>query len=353
MATVEVAIRRVEKSRVTDVDFENLPFGSVFSDHMLAADYKDGKWEELRIVPYGPISIAPSASAFHYGQCIFEGFKAFRLVDDGIALFRVRDNLSRFNKSARRLAMPELSDHEFVDGIAELVRIDQDWVPRAAGAALYVRPTYFATDETLVVRPSSTYRFVVFTCPVGQYFSAPLRLVVEEQYVRAFPGGTGATKAAGNYAGSLLAGRLAQEKGFHSVVWLDGPTRSFVEESGLMNIFFVIKGVAITPPLGGTILPGITRDSVATLLRKMGIEVTERPIAMDELVDSYKKKELSAAFAVGTAATVAPIESIRYRDFDIHLPVTGESSLAERARARLESVRTGREPDSHGWLFHI
>jgi len=342
----------VETSRLSAVDFDNLPFGSIFADHMLVADYTGGQWKSPEIVPYGPITLAPSASALHYGQCIFEGFKAFRMQDDGIGLFRVSDNFARFNRSAERLGMPQIPGSLFIDGIAELVRVDQEWVPRTKGASLYVRPVYFATDDCLFVRSSSSYRLVVMTCPVGQYFGEPLRLVTEEHYVRAFPGGTGASKAAGNYAGSLLAGRIAQERGFHSVLWLDGQTHRFVEECGLMNVFFVINGVAITPPLSGTILPGITRDSTIVVLRDMEIEVAERPIAMDEVIEACHKKELSEAFAVGTAATVATIESIHHRDVNVLIPRRKES-IAGRVLARMQAIRTGNEPDGHAWLLRI
>ncbi len=345
-------IKHVEKSRLTGVDFAELPFGSVFSDHMLCAEYRDEHWEEPCIVPYGPLEIPPSISALHYGQAIFEGFKAHRLANERIALFRPRDNFARFNRSAERLAMPQIPESLFLDGIAELVRLDREWVPRTEGAGLYIRPIYFATDEALVVRPAKSYRLVVFTCPVGPYFAEPLRLLVEEHFVRAFPGGTGFTKASGNYAGSLLASRLAQEQGFHNVVWLDGQTRTLIEESGLMNIFFVIDGEAITPPLSGTILPGVVRDSVITLLREMDVTVNERSIGIEELVSAHKDKSLSEAFGVGTAATVAPIEMIRYRTHDIQLPAKTQA-LAERVREKLVAIRTGRQPDVHGWLMPV
>jgi len=320
---------------------------------MLSVEFKNGQWHDPAIVPYGPIPLAPSLSALHYGQSFFEGFKAFRQVDGGIALFRIRDNFARFNQSAKRLAVPEIPASHFIDGIAELIRIDHQWVPRSKGASLYVRPLCFACDEALFVRPSSTYQLIVMTCPVGQYFAEPLRLLAEEHYVRAFPGGTGATKSAGNYAGSLLAARVAQEKGFHSVIWLDGMTHRFVEECGLMNVFFVIDGVAITPPLGGTILAGVTRDSIIVLLREMGIPVEERPVALDEVLEAAKNKRLSEAFAAGTAATVAPIESIRYREGDIRPPLQKESSLAGRVLARLDAIRSGQQPDKYGWLLKV
>lgn len=346
-------IKRAEESRLKTIDFDNLSFGSVFSDHMLCADYRNGCWGEPCIVPYGPLEMPPSISALHYGQTFFEGFKAHRLFNEQIALFRPRENFARLNRSAERLAMPLVPESLFLEGIAELVRLDRDWIPPSEDAGLYIRPVYFATDQTLVVRPSASYRFVVFTCPVGLYFSEPLRLLVEENFVRAFPGGTGFTKAAGNYGGSLLASRLAQEKGFHNVIWLDGASRSLVEESGLMNILFVIGDEVITPSLSGTILPGVVRDSVLTLLRAMEVRVQERPIFIEEVFSAHEKGSLSEAFAVGTAATVAPVALIRYREHDIALPTGIQQSVAERVRRKLVTVRTGREPDIHGWLMML
>ncbi len=348
-----IQIVPAERSRVAEVDFDNLPFGTIFSDHMLLADYQDGKWCDPQIVPYGPMSMLPSLTALHYGQSIFEGLKAHRTASGRIALFRPRDNCLRLNRSAARLAMPNLPESLFLDGVAELVRRDQKWVPKPEQGSLYVRPVYFATDAALVVRPASTYRFVVFTCPVGPYFAEPIHLIVEERYVRAFPGGTGDIKAAGNYAGSLLAARESQELGFHNVLWLDGRERRFVEESGLMNIFFVIEGVVITPPLSGTILPGVIRSSVLTLLLAMGIEVDERPIAIDEIVAADQSGRLDEAFGVGTAATVAQVEQIRYRNRDVRLSIGPHASVAVNVRARLDAIRTGLQPDTHGWLMHL
>lgn len=350
---IAIAIERTKNSRLSSVDFNNLQFGAVFSDHMLSVDCLDGVWQQPQIIPYGPISLAPSTSAIHYGQSIFEGFKVFRQSGGGIAVFRMDANLARFNKSAERLAMPQIPAELFLEGASELFRVDQEWVPRQEGSSLYVRPVFFATDELLFVRPSKNYRLIVMSCPVGQYFGDSLRLIAEERFVRAFPGGTGFTKAAGNYAGSLLAARKAQEQGFHAVLWLDGLNHRFVEEGGVMNVFFIIDGVAVTPPLGGTILAGVTRDSVITLLREMGMEVAERPISVDELVEANRNGKLSEAFAAGTAATVAPIASIRYRDSDITIPVEKTTSVASRLLSTLNAIRTGQSPDKHGWLLKL
>jgi branched-chain amino acid aminotransferase len=270
-----------------------------------------------------------------------------------MALFRPRENFVRLNRSAARLAMPEIPEALFLGGVTELVRLDRTWIPHREGGALYVRPTYFGVDDTLLVRPANRFRLIVMTCPVGPYFAQPIRLLAEERFVRAFPGGTGDSKAAGNYAGGLLAARLAQEKGFHNVLWLDGVERRYVEESGVMNVFFVLDSKAITPPLAGTILAGVTRDSALTLLREMGIPVEERQISIDEVLSAHAAGKLTEAFGAGTAAIVAPIACIRYRERDLQFPSVSNSSVAARLRARLVAIQTGRDPDTHKWLMLI
>jgi branched-chain amino acid aminotransferase len=320
---------------------------------MLVADWESGTWKDGQIVPFGPISFSPALTPFHYGQAIFEGFKAHRMPDAGVTLFRPRENFVRMNRSATRLAMPEIPASLFMEGVKELVRLDREWIPYREGGALYVRPTYFGVDDTLLVRSANRFRLIVMTCPVGPYFAQPIRLLAEERFVRAFPGGTGDSKAAGNYAGGLLAARLAQEKGFHNVLWLDGVERRYVEESGVMNVFFVLDGKAITPPLGGTILPGVTRDSSLTLLRELGISVEERQIPIDEILTAHAAGKLTEAFGAGTAAIVAPIACIRYRDRDLQFPAVTESSIAHKLRARLVAIQTGREPDRHNWLSPV
>lgn len=348
-----IAITRISKSRLTEALRDNSEFGATFSDHMFVADWEAGAWKQPQIIPFGPISVSPALTPFHYGQSVFEGFKAHRTPNGNVALFRPRDNFERLNRSAARLAMPEVPESLFLDGVTELVRMDRDWVPHREGGSLYVRPVYFGADDTLLVRPANRYRLIIFTCPVGPYFSQPIRLLAEEQFVRAFPGGTGDTKSAGNYAGGLLAARLAQEKGFHNVLWLNGVERRYVEESGVMNVAFVLEGKVITPPLGGTILPGVTRDSALTLLRDMGIPVQERQITIDEVLSAHAAGKLTEAFGIGTAAIVAPIACIRYRDRDLQFPAVSDSSIAAKLRSRLVAIQTGREPDQHRWLLTV
>ena len=348
-----IPITRVPQSRLTEELRENSEFGSTFSDHMFVADGESGSWKQPQIVPFGPISVSPALTPFHYGQAIFEGFKAHRTPNGGVALFRPRENFARLNRSAVRIAMPEIPETLFIEGVTELVRLDRDWIPHREGGALYVRPVYFGVDDTLLVCPANRFRLIIMTCPVGPYFAQPIRLLAEERFVRAFPGGTGDSKTAGNYAGGLLAARLAQEKGFHNVLWLDGVERRYVEESGVMNVFFVLDGKAITPPLGGTILPGVTRDSALTLLRELGIPVEERQIPIDEVLSAHAAGKLTEAFGAGTAAIVAPIACIRYRDRDLQFPAVSDSSVAARLRSRLVAVQTGHEPDKHDWLLHV
>jgi branched-chain amino acid aminotransferase len=353
MPAHSLAVTRIPHSRLTEQLREESSFGTVFSDHMLVTDYADGRWREPSIVPYGPLPLPPAPSAVQYGQAIFEGFKAHALVDGGAALFRPADNYARFARTAERLAMPPVPADLFIDGIAELVRQDRAWVPRREGGALYIRPVAFAIDEALLVRPAERYRFVVITSPVGLYFSGSINLVVEDRYVRAFPGGTGDVKPAGNYAGSLRASLDAQERGYHNVIWLDAIEHRFVEESGLMNIMFLIDGRVVTPPISGTILPGITRDSLLTIFREMGIEVEERPIAIEEVFALHGQGRLSEAAGVGTAATVAPIGRVRFREREIDLSSATEGGLFQRGRERLEAIRTGREDDRHHWLLRV
>jgi len=350
---VPFRIERVANSRLQEVDFPTVAFGSVFSDHMFAAEFHDGAWSDGRIRPYGPIPIAPSASALHYGISVFEGMKAHRAADGRLLLFRPRENARRFQRSAARLAMPVVPESLFLDGLRELIRLDQAWIPPAEIGALYVRPVLFSTDPSLRVKPADRYQFIILTSPFGAYFSAPLDVLVSERYARAFPGGTGDIKPAGNYAAALLADQEAREAGFNSVLWLDAQERRYVEECGVMNVFFVLGEEVITPSLSGTILPGITRDSVITLLRDLGYRVREERISIDELVGGYERGELRECFGTGTAAIVTHVRRIRYKDRVLELPPVEERKVGVAVREKLLAVMTGREPDPHGWVENI
>ena len=351
LATIPVT--KTTASRLTPELRDKAAFGAVFSDHMLVADYAGGKWGEPRIIPYGQQLLAAAPAVAHYGQGIFEGFKAFPRPNGGAVVFRPDANHARMVKTCQRMAMPEVPKSIFIDGTLALVQLDRNWIPEVDNSALYIRPVLFATGETLGVKPSETFRFIIETCPSAPYFSGSVDLLAEETYVRAFPGGTGAAKCGGNYAGSMLASIEAQKKGFHNVLWLDGIERRYVEEAGLMNVAFVIGGTVVTPPLGGTILPGITRDSVLTLLREMNIPVEERRITIDEVFEAAAKGTLQGAAGIGTAAVIAPLGRLRHKDREITVPAMTPDSPLGRAGAELEAIRSGKKADRHNWLVSI
>jgi branched-chain amino acid aminotransferase len=340
-------------SRLGEVDFSNLPFGSIFGDHMLVAAHRDGHWSDAALRPYGPLSLPPSINALQYGLAVFEGLKAFRTVDDRVVLFRPEENARRLRASCRRLALPELPEALVLDGLKQLVARDRGWVPDADAGSLYIRPIVFATDEDIRVRPAASCLFVVFTCPVGPYYAEPLRLLATTRYVRAFPGGTGDVKPGGNYAVAFRAEREAQEQGYHSVLWLDGIERRYVEECGVMNAFFVLDGVPVTPNLTGTILPGVTRDSAITLLREMGVPVEQRPIAIDELIAAHERGALWECFGTGTAATVAHVAAIGYDGVELVLPAVEQREIGPALLERFARLRSGRDEDRHRWLVPV
>jgi len=348
-----IQVTRIAQSRLTEDLREKSPFGSNYSDHMFVADFSNGEWRDARIVPFGPMPFSPALTALHYGQSLFEGFKAHSQPNDRVAIFRPMDNHARLNRSAARLAMPDFPADLFKEGLIELLRTDRDWVPRREGGSLYIRPVYFGTSDTLMVHAATQYRLVIFTAPGGPYFAQPIRLLTEETYVRAFPGGTGDVKSAGNYGGGLLAAKLAQAKGYHNVMWLDGKDRKSVEESGVMNIMFIINGVAITPALSGSILPGVTRDSVLTLLREMNFPTEQRAITVDEVFAAHAAGTLQESFGIGTAAVIAPIAAIGHGQREITIPTGAPDGIAKKLHTKLTAIQTGKEPDTHNWLLYI
>lgn len=345
-----IKINRSTHSRVCGVDLANVPFSSVFSDHMFAAEFHDGQWNEGEIQPYGPISVSPSISALHYGVSVFEGMKAHKSSEGRPLLFRARENARRLQRSAARLAMPTVPESLFLDGLRELVRLDQAWIPDADMGAMYIRPILFSVDPSIRVKPAESCRFLILTFPFGAYFSAPVDVVVSERYVRAFPGGTGDTKPAGNYAAALLADQEAREVGFHAVMWLDAQERRYVEESGVMNVFFVFRDHIVTPVLTGTILPGITRDSVIALLRDMGFRIKEDRISIDDVFKSYAHGELLECFGTGTAATISHVGRIRYKDQTLELPPVEQRKIGPAVRERLVAIMTGKVQDPYAWV---
>lgn len=352
-ALTSIPIERVAHSRVPEVDLANVPFSTVFSDHMFAAEFHDGHWSEGRIQPYGPIPVFPSISALHYGISVFEGMKAHKSADGRPLLFRPRDNAQRLNRSAARLAMPIVPESMFLEGLRELVRLDQAWIPAADMGALYIRPILFSVDPSIRVKPADRFLFIILTFPFAAYFAAPVDVLVSEHYVRAFPGGTGDTKPAGNYAAALLPDQQAREAGFNAAMWLDAQERRYVEESGVMNVFFVLRDQVVTPSLNGTILPGITRDSVITLLRDLGYRVKEDRISIEEVFRSYEQGTLLECFGTGTAASVSHVRRIRYQDRTLELPPIEQRKVGPAVREKLLAIMTEKEPDPHGWVERI
>lgn len=351
--TTPIQIARVGHSRIQEVDFATVPFSSVFSDHMYVAEFHDGHWNEGRIQPYGPISVFPSISGLHYGISVFEGMKAHKSSAGHPLLFRPKENAQRFQRSAARLAMPVVPESMFLEALRELVRLDSSWIPSAEMGAMYIRPILFSVDPSIRVKPTDRCQFLILTFPFGAYFAAPVDVLVSERYVRAFPGGTGDTKPAGNYAAALLADQEARDGGFTSAMWLDAQEHRYVEECGVMNVFFVLGEEVVTPSLSGTILPGITRDSVIILLRDMGYRVREERIAIDEVFKSHQRGELHECFGTGTAATISHIGRIRYKNETLELPPIGQRKVGPLVREKLLGIMTGRQPDPYGWVEQI
>lgn len=353
LATIEIEKNLVSKSKISQVDFDDIPFGKVYSDHMFISDFYDGEWKEFRIVPYQSLQLSPANATIHYGQSVFEGMKAYKNKQGEALLFRPLDNYRRLNVSAVRMCIPEIPEDIFMTGLTELVGLDKAWIPNSPETSLYVRPFIFATDEYIGIRPSDKYKFVIFTCPVGAYYSQPVRVKIETKYSRAFEGGTGFAKAAGNYGGSLYPAKLAQEKGYHQLLWTDGKTHQYIEESGTMNVMFRIGDTLITAPAGDTILKGITRDCVLTLAREWGWTVEERRVEVQEIISAIKSNSLKEAFGTGTAATIAHIATIGYDGIDYDLGDPTHWEFSNRVLKTLERIRSGEEADKFGWVHKV
>ncbi len=348
----DLRVERVPTSRLPEVDFSSLGFGNVFSDHMFSMCHLDGRWQRPEIVPCEPIPLHPGCLALHYGQSVFEGLKAFRGGDGRIRLFRPDRNARRFEDSCRRLCVPPLPEGLFERAIEELVRMDREWIPRARGQALYIRPIVFAEESHLEVRPATRYRFVVMTAPVRNYYDpgvGAVALKVQDRYTRAAPGGVGFAKTAGNYAASLLPGDEARREGYDQALWLDGAEHRYVEEVGQMNIFFHIGDRVVTPSLRGTILPGVTRECVIELLRDSGHRVEERLVEISEIVEASERGSLREAFGAGTAAVVTPVGRIGYRGRDCVVNEGRAGPLSRMLYDAILGIQLGERNDSRGW----
>src|SRR4051812_37360743 len=353
LATLDIAINKVEQSKLHGFSLENLPFGKFFTDHMLEADYENGEWKNVEIKPYQPLLLSPSLAALHYGQAIFEGIKAYKDRQGNSFIFRPQDNFRRFNISAERMQMPHVPEEIFMEGMKQLVALDKNWIPQKEDHSLYIRPFMFSSDEVIGVKPSETYKFIILLSPTGPYYSTPMRIYVEEQYVRAVPGGVGYAKAAGNYGASMYATAEAKKKGYDQVLWTDAFEHKYVQEIGTMNVIFIIGNKAITPDLGaGTILAGVTRDSALTLLKEAGFGVEERPLSIDEIIDAYKSGTLYEVFGTGTAATISYIKELRYKDFVMNFEVD-QWKTAPTIKKWLTDIREGRREDKYGWMVKV
>lgn len=343
-----------EKKKTKFSDEAQLGFGKIFTDRMFIAEWKIGQgWVDARIEPYAPFSLDPACLVLHYAQEIFEGLKAYRWEDGSIALFRPEMNARRFNRSADRMCMPEVPEELFLKGIEELVRLEADWIPSSAGTSLYIRPTMIAVEPVLGVKPSDHYYFYVILCPVGAYYAGgfnPVKIMVEDRYVRAVPGGTGEAKTGGNYASSLKAGLEAKKKGFDQVLWLDGLERRYIEEVGAMNMFFAYGNSVVTAPLEGSILNGVTRNSVISLAGELGFTVEERKIEIDTIMADIMSGAITEAFGSGTAAVITPVGALCYKEQQLNIGNGGVGSLTQKLYDTLTGIQTGHIPDKFGWV---
>ena len=347
-----IPVKKVESSKLQDIP-ESIPFGKYFTDHMLEADYENGEWKNVEIKPYQPLVLSPSVAALHYGQAIFEGIKAYKDQNGDAYIYRPHDNYRRFNISAERMQMPAIPEEIFIEGMRRLVDLDKNWIPAKEDHSLYIRPFMFSTDELIGVKPSDTYKFLIICSPTGPYYSAPMRIYVEEKYTRAAPGGVGYAKAAGNYASSMFATAEARRKGYDQVLWTDANEHKYVEEIGTMNVMFIIDGKAVTPDLStGTILDGVTRNSALTLMKDMGIPVEEKRLNMEEVVAAYKAGKLTEIFGTGTAATISLIRELKYKET---VMAFDEKSwkIAPEVKRRMDAIKYGTAEDVHGWMFKV
>lgn len=351
--TLNIRTEKIIKSKITEVDFSNIQFGKVYSDHQFVADYVDGEWKDFRIEPYKKLEISPASPSIHYGISIFEGLKAYKNDKGEVLVFRPDKNLERMNISAERMCMPQIPEQVFFDGLNSLLDLDSNWVPNISGTSLYIRPFLFSNDDYIGIRPSQNFKFMIITCPVGAYYSKPVKVKIEDHFVRAVVGGSGYCKTGCNYGPAIYPAKLAQEAGYDQLIWTDGLEHKYIEESGTMNIMFVINGKLVTPALGDTILNGITRNSVITLAKDWGLEVEERKVEVDEIISAAKDGSLQEAFGAGTAATIAQIELIAYKGVDYQLPPIEGREFSNKVLKSLDNIKLGREEDKFGWISKI
>ncbi len=354
---MEIKVQKTTSPKQKPQDESKLGFGQIFTDHMFLMNYTRGQgWHDARIVPYGAFDMDPACMVLHYGQAIFEGTKCYRREDGGLQLFRPEENLARMTRSAQRMGMPALDEAAALEGLKQLVKLDADWVPHQDGTSLYIRPTMIATDAHLGVHASHTYLFYIILSPVGAYYKEglkPVGIYVEDEYVRAVRGGVGFTKCAGNYAASILAGEVAESKGYAQVLWLDGVEQKYVEEVGSMNMMFAYGNKIVTPMLNGSILPGITRNSILTLARQLGYEVEEKRLAIADIFADAKAGKLTEAFGTGTAAVISPVGELCWKDEKLTIGGGQIGPVAQKLYDTLTGIQYGRLPDENGWVKQL
>ena len=347
-----IEIQHIEKSKIDSVDFDNLPFGSVFSDHMLECDFLDGEWKTPVIKPYSPISLDPSSKIFHYGQSIFEGMKAYKDTDENTLLFRPLENFKRLNKSAERLMIPAIPEAIFMDGLKKLLEVDNQWIPTNDGSSLYIRPFMFASGNGFHASPANAYKFIICTAPSGAYFAGEIKVLIEEKYARAANGGVGFAKAGGNYAAQFYPTQLAIEKGYNQVIWTDDNTHQYIEEAGAMNIFIRINDTLITSPTSDRILDGITRKSIIQIANDLGLTMEVRKITVSEVIVAAQAGSLQEMFGTGTAAVISPIAGFGYQNTDYELPKL-EESYASLLKKTITDLQTNKTEDPYGWRVQL
>ncbi len=351
-AAEKIDIQKVESSRIGQVDFNNLTFGSTFSDHMFECDYKDGVWQNPTIKPYGPLTISPGAKVFHYGQAVFEGMKAFKDEAGKVWLFRPEQNFLRINKSSVRMAIPEFPRDIFFEALTTLVKIDKDWVKPGQGNSLYIRPFVIATQVGVSASPSTEYKFMILMSPAQAYYTGDIKVIIADHYSRSANGGVGAAKAAGNYGAQFFPTNLAREKGFQQVIWTDASNHQYLEEAGTMNVFFRVNDTLLTAPISDRILDGVTRKSVIALAKQDNITVEERPVLVSEIVEAAKNGSLKEIFGAGTAAVISPVNAFSYQDIIYELEKQ-EDGFASRFKKELTDIQYNLSEDPFGWRYEV
>ena len=347
---MDIKLSKVKSSKISKVDFSDLGFCKYYTDHMFVCEYENNEWKNFRIIPFQDLNLSPACTTLHYGQTIFEGLKAYKNEKDEILIFRPDKNAKRFNSSAERMCMPSLPEKYFINSIEELLKIEKDWVPKGEENSLYIRPLMFAIDPYIGIKPADKYLFIIICGLAGGYYSEPVNVKIETEYTRAVKGGVGYAKTAANYAAALYPAVQAQKEGFHQLIWTDGKAHNFVEESGTMNLFFVIDNKLITPPLGDTVLDGVTRDSIISVCPELDIDIEIRKISVKEIIDALGNGSMTEAFGAGTAATIAPIKTIAFQSKKYNLPENNKISFSKKILDYLNNLKFGKIDDKFDWV---